>query len=325
MIIRYNKIPEALKLETKDWKYKKLCKLDIADWKSPKEKDIEQNGLTVFGNEKEKCAFAVYRDKKFRDKLQPIAERMSIRGFVKNWNANIRNMVRSNVIGKNDFEDYPHSLKAKSGLKRVDTMIFARPSRGIASITLGIRSKGHLDYPPGKFRVSKGIEDDFLSCLNPMFRELEKFYSSAPEFLKTEIEKQEIPKEISYFGGFTTITVNFNLQCALHVDAMNLPDAYSFMPVFFFDNTEGGEICLPEHKFYFKTKSCDIAIFKGEKKIHGNLPVKHNQIRGKALEQTKRILRMSIVFYAAAGAKKIYYDRIKSNEKKPLKRPGSLA
>ncbi len=316
MKIKYNKIRNALVLKEDDWRHKKLSKLDVMDWKSPDEKEIEQNGLTVFGNEKEKCAFAVYRSKELRDKLQPLAEKMSITGFFKNWNGIINNNCRSNVIGKNDFEPRPFAIKAGLGLKQNETKFYSRSSHGISSITIGIRSKAIINNPPGKFKVGKNIEKPLLKRLNPIFKELEKFYSAAPPFLKTEIEKQKIPKEISYFGGFTTITVNFNLQCALHVDAMNLPQAYSFMPVFFFDKTCGGEICLPEHKFYFNTKSCDIAIFKGEKKIHGNLPVRHPKIHGKALRKTKRILRMSIVFYTAAGARKIYLDRMKLNEKK---------
>ena len=306
MKIRKLKIQDPLPLKREDWKHKRLTLFDVKGW----EKVRPETGLSIYKRQNGEIALSVYRPKEISFKVR-LAAAACAELMLRLCYFKATNRVRPNVIGKNYKETLPSYRTKSSQRTKVCKLktLNCRPDFAVMSETIGIRGGTIRNKKTGVF-FGWGPKNNqkMKNAMAPIFDWLDELYNEFPETLKKENQLRGLLKENCFFGNHTTITFNLNTQCALHLDAKNLPLSNSIMPVFYFEDASGGELCFPEYQKYFEAKSGDVFIFSGEKVIHGNLPIKSGGIESAQKTYIRRALRFSAVFYTMKGAECFLQD-----------------
>lgn len=124
----------------------------------------------------------------------------------------------------------------------------------------------------------------------PFVKEVDRLYKElCPEHYGRQIKWAKSTNRNYVIEGtsFTTVTVNQNLQAAVHKDSGDLPDGFGNLIVYREGDYKGGHFVLPQYGVEIDLHNEDV-LFVNVHEWHGNTPI---------VRQTEQDLRISFVLY----------------------------
>lgn len=109
----------------------------------------------------------------------------------------------------------------------------------------------------------------------PFVKEIDRLYKElCPEHYSRQIKWAKATNKNYVIDGtsFTTVTVNKNLQAAVHQDSGDLPDGFGNLIVYREGEYKGGHFVLPQYGVEIDLQNED-ALFVNVHEWHGNTPI----------------------------------------------------
>lgn len=135
---------------------------------------------------------------------------------------------------------------------------------------------GYMDSPNHKYpcRLTKFSRDYFEKYQNgiPFFREIDKcFKETLPERHARQSEKAEKTEFRIDSTAFTTITMNYNFQTAIHLDKGDCKEGFGTLVVCS-KGVRGGELVFPRYQIGVAVENGDVLLMNVHE-YHCNLPI----------------------------------------------------
>ena len=150
---------------------------------------------------------------------------------------------------------------------------------------------GYIDSPNHKYpcRLTKFSRDHFQAYQNgvPLLQYISTLFNQTlPQQYQAQLQAvEQMPYRIAD-TVFTTVTMNYNFQTAIHLDKGDFPAGFGILVVCS-EGIEGGELLFPRYRLRIKVNSGDL-LFMNVHEYHCNLPI---------LPQHPNAYRLSLVCY----------------------------
>ena len=150
---------------------------------------------------------------------------------------------------------------------------------------------GYIDSPNHKYpcRLTKFSRDHFQAYQSgvPLLQHISTLFSQTlPQQYQAQLQAAEKTPYRIENTVFTTVTLNYNFQTAIHLDKGDFPAGFGILVVCA-EGIEGGELLFPRYRLRIKVCTGDL-LFMNVHEYHCNLPI---------LPQHPNAYRLSMVCY----------------------------
>ncbi|RHZ45324.1 hypothetical protein Glove_681g11 [Diversispora epigaea] len=183
----------------------------------------------------------------------------------------------------------------------------------------GFTDSNNLPYTTSNTASSHCQEHQ--KCVQGLIQELQPLSGAVNKYLETsypalysKMEKLDLgPNVPKFFGGFPTVSINFNIICQFHRDLKDHRNTLCVVcPL---GNFIGGELAFPELKLVIHVKQGQAVAFRSNLLVHGNLPVIIGNRHSVVFYIHKTVIKQTRKFGSLFSDYKLNWSRKKSSQK----------